>query len=407
MQSKKQKILKIVAIAVGALALLLIVLISAYMLWERAPAVDPTPEPVQLLTGADKKPEEMDKGIPFDTQRQDGVYTVLLAGSDNGTGNTDAILVGRIDTVNHKMDFVSIPRDTIVNVDWSIRKINSVYWGAKNNDGDGAEALKMHVRWLLGFNVDCYAVIDLSAFIDTIDALGGVDVNVQQDIDYEDPAQNIYIHVKQGKQHLSGYDSMCYVRYRAGYITGDLGRIEAQQGFMRDAAQQFISLGTLPNASKVVDILSERTDTNLTGPNIAFFLRQALKCDADDVNFYTMPNTSAFMQGYSYAFPALGEWLEMVNAYLNPYSSPVVASNLNMIFMSGSSVGCTSEMKGAWYFEKPPEITPEPELPQTTEKPQTTTPPEVTPLPEPSTILPTEPPSTPIPTEEPGVTPTF
>ena len=53
------------------------------------------------------------------------------------------------------MDFVSIPRDTIINVEWDNRKLNSVYWGSKNNGGNGIDALRSHVKKLTGFDVDC------------------------------------------------------------------------------------------------------------------------------------------------------------------------------------------------------------------------------------------------------------
>ena len=150
-----------------------------------------------------------------------------------------------------------------------------------------------------------------------------------------------------------------------------------------------------------------------------------MKCKSEDVSFYTMPNTSASFQGYSYAVPLLGEWLEMINTHLNPYETPVSASNLNMVFMNGRSVGCTGTMKGAWYYEAPPEpshtpaasptptVSPSPgagptATPEPTASAQPTeTPPGAESTPPEATLPPTDAPSTPVPTEEPGVTPMF
>jgi len=64
-------------------------------------------------------------------ERRKTVYTLLLAGVDEVSGNTDTILVGRIDAEARRMDFVSIPRDTYVNLPWDVRKINCVYSGTK------------------------------------------------------------------------------------------------------------------------------------------------------------------------------------------------------------------------------------------------------------------------------------
>ena len=175
MKDRKKRGFRIVFTLIGVLAVVLIGLFSFYMLWERAPDLEPVaPTAKPITAGESEKPREEDAGLPFDTQRQDGVYTILLVGNDDGNGNTDTIMVGRIDTKQHKMDFVSIPRDTLINVDWAVRKINSVYWGSKNNGGTGIDALRNHVKRLIGFDVDCYAVIDLSVFMDTVDALGGV-----------------------------------------------------------------------------------------------------------------------------------------------------------------------------------------------------------------------------------------
>ena len=112
------------AVALGALAVGLHALGSGSRR-SRGPMAEAetSPQPTSLATAQENK------GTPFDTQRKDGVYTILLAGNDDGTGNTDTIMVGKIDTVRHTIDFVSIPRDTIINVEWDNRKLNSVYWG--------------------------------------------------------------------------------------------------------------------------------------------------------------------------------------------------------------------------------------------------------------------------------------
>ena len=282
----------------AVLALVVIGAFCTYMLWEKAPDIsDEAPaqvsaQPVKSDSGSD------DTGTAFNTDRQDGVYTVLLVGNDDGNGNTDTIIVGKIDTVQHKMDFVSIPRDTLVNISWNIRKINAVYWGTVNSGGVGIDGLRQQVKNLLGFDVDCYAVIDLNVFIDTVDALGGIYFDVPCDMDYEDSSQNLYIHVKAGYQLLDGETAMGVVRFRSGYANGDLGRVEMQQKFLKAAASQFITLGNIPNISKVTQILGDGMDTNLSAANIAFFLRQALQCKSEDINFYTLPNSPDMVQGF-------------------------------------------------------------------------------------------------------------
>ena len=164
---------------------------------------------------------------------------------------------------------------------------------------------------------------------------------------------------------------------------------------MRACAEQFITLGNIPNASIVVRHLSAGLNTNLSAANIAWFIRQALQCSSEDVHFYTMPCDQSMLQGYSYAIPRLGQWLEMVNTYLNPYDTPVTASNVDIVYRNGQNYAATTGLQGAWYYEDPgpaPVVTPTPtEEPrsdgptiiQVTPKPPETVPPIITPGPEP------------------------
>ncbi len=347
----KKKLLKIAGISLGGLALTAALIFAGYMLWERAPEIEPGP--VVLETESSPQPTALtaaqeDKGTPFDTQRKDGVYTILLAGNDDGTGNTDTIMVGKIDTVRHTIDFVSIPRDTIINVEWDNRKLNSVYWASINNGGNGIDALRSHVKKLIGFDVDCYAVVDLEAVIEVVDLMGGVYFDVPFGMNYDDGP---VIHLQPGYQLLSGEDAIGLCRYRAGYVNGDLERIEVQHQFLEAVAEQFISLGNIPNIGKVTKILAESMDTNLTAANIAYFIRQALMCNTEDINFYTAPNTPQDVQQLSYTFLDLYNWIDLVNSTINPYTTPVSEGNLDLVYLHNGAVSCTTVLNGAYYYQ--------------------------------------------------------
>lgn len=366
--NKKNKAKKLIIAIVVLLSLLMAGAVAAYILWEKAPATaeekaplppspSPTAAPAEAEPSPEPSPEPVPEGAAPTNSREDGVYTVLLVGEDKWSGNTDTILVGRIDTKAHKMEFVSIPRDTLLNIDWDVRKINSVYYKAKAAGQDPAEQLKTRVRELIGFDVDCYAVIDLEAFINVIDAIGGVEYDVPQDIYFEDYTmvdgewEDSYNCIYAGKQTLSGFQCMGLVRYRHGYPEGDIGRIRVQHDFLKACAKQFISLGNIPNAGKVIDILSESMDTDLSAANIAFFLRQALLCKSEDISFYTVPTTPKTLgEGYSYAVILVYDWLEMINEHLNPYSEPLTFGNINVMYSDYFGVGCTGEVRGAWYY---------------------------------------------------------
>ena len=355
MQDRK-KIIKILSAALGTLLTAAVAAFSVYFLWEQAPEVEKAPETLAehieempaATPAAEKKRQDKpgtDKGTAFDTNRRDGIYTMLLVGNDDGTGNTDTIMVGKLDTVRHTMSFVSIPRDTIINTDWSVRKINSVYWSAVNHGGVGIQALRKQVKKLTGFEVDCYAVIDLDAFERAVDAMGGIWFDVPQPMYYED-----WIALEPGYQLLNGHQAMGLCRFRSDYTEGDIGRIEMQHAFLKAAAEQFIELGNIPDAPAVIKIIAESTDTNLTAPNIAYFFRQALMCSPEDIRFYTAPHTPAYVHDLSYAFIDLYDWLNMVNEQINPFDTAVSEGDLELVYLYNGNVCCTGVLNDPGYY---------------------------------------------------------
>ena len=348
------------------LALLLIAaaMVVFYLLWERPPEIpaatpEPTPAPTPTPTAAPTPtptptPEPMPEGSAYDTGRQDGMYTLLLVGLDQMSGSTDTILVCRLDTVKHEINAVSIPRDTLINVDSDIRKLNSVYMGSINWGGTGIDSLTTQIRWLTGFEPDCYAVMDLNTFIDVIDELGGVDFYVPEEMEYmyDDISDRLYVYLAPGMQHLDGIHAMALCRYRVGYISGDYGRMDVQHEFLKACADQFITLKNIPHARAVAEILAENLNTNLTAGNIAWFMRQLLQCNSLDIHFYTMPSEGRLLQGYSYAVVNLYEWLDMLNSCLNPYDRELGIMDLNAVYTvwGGGYAGTQGYLDGDWYF---------------------------------------------------------
>lgn len=121
-------------------------------------------------------------------------------------------------------------------------KINSVYAGGGK---DGMERLAARLKDLLGFPVDGYVLVDLEAFQKTVDLVGGVEFDVPMDMNYEDPSQNLYIHLQKGLQTLDGEQAMGLVRFRKGYATQDIQRTQTQQQFLKALAKQCLSVSSL------------------------------------------------------------------------------------------------------------------------------------------------------------------
>ncbi|MDO5445473.1 MAG: LCP family protein [Eubacteriales bacterium] len=302
-----------------------------------------------------------DKGIevednmteePIAGTKKDGVFTILCVGVDDASMSTDTIMVGRIDTKNHTMDFISIPRDLLINVPWECRKINSVYAGSKGGE-EGVEALKMHIKRLIGFDVDYYAFIDLFCFSWAIEALGGVWYDVPMEMSYADEAQDLYIELKPGYQLLNSYEAMGLVRYRYEYFNGDLDRINLQQDFLKSVMSQLISAKNIPNLPWLIRIAKENMLTNLTGGNMVWLAYQLLKTKEENINFYTMPTYTAKIQNYSYAVCRPWDWLPMVNEYLNPLDEEIGWGNVDIVYDDGEKyAGTQGYLSESWYYDK-------------------------------------------------------
>ena len=348
---------------IGIILLVIALLVVAYAIWERPPELPavPTPtaepdvaetpapgqqtvtEPVQESAppeGGEPSEGDVPDGFedietePLLTDRSTGAYTFLLVGRDYASNSTDTIIVGRMDTQSHTINCVSIPRDTLINISWGStpKKINAVYPGFLNSGKDPVEGLKTHIRSLLGFDVDCYAVVSIKAVEEAVDAIGGVWFDVPVNMDYEDPMQDLSIHIPAGYQLLDGENAVKVCRFRDTYAGGDIDRINVQQSFLKTLASQILSVGNIPNLGTLVNILDANLDTDLSAANIAWFARQFLMCDMDDIRFQTMPwSVGCYINGVSYVSVDLNAWLQTINADLNPYVEDVTVGNVNIL----------------------------------------------------------------------------
>ena len=269
-------------------------------------------------------------------------------GFDQVAYHTDTIMVGSLNTETHEIYVYSIPRDTLMNISGGTKKINELVLRGRNScDSSASEEEKMQagidrmlegIRDLLGFDVDVYAAVDLEAFVKLIDAIGGVDYDVPVDMHYSDPSQGLVIDLNAGPQHLTGEQAVGVMRFRSGYATADIGRIDTQQDFLMSIASQFLSLGNIPKLGEFMSIFEEYVFTNMDTSNLAFFARQFLKCSSEDIHFATVPaNYNDAIKGLSYVSINITDWLTEVNAHLNPYSEPVTEANVNILTHSFTS----------------------------------------------------------------------
>ena len=304
-------------------------------------------------------------------------WTVLILGRDTGGGgNTDTMLLASYDVTNQKATVMSIPRDTMVNVPWDIKRINSVY----NYYGQGEKGIQYlykEIAQLVGFEPDFQVVVEWDAVGEIVDAIGGVYFDVPLDMNYEDPYQDLSIHQTKGYRLLSGDDAMQVLRYRHdnnmkhGYAEGDLGRIKTQQAFLKAMVEQVLQPKNMTKAGPLIEAFNKNVETDLSFQNILWFAQSAVLggLKMEDVNFVTMPNTSKYVYSrsidkltngrdkmQSYVVPNARKLLELVNNELSPFEETFTLADLDV--MSVNADGSISSSTG--YVEDKPAALPPP-----------------------------------------------
>ena len=210
---------------------------------------------------------------------------VLVLGKDDSSSLADVVMLVNLNVTEKSLSILQIPRDTYIDLgDGNYKKINGA---SKLLGGDGELCRKLSES--LGINIGGYVSFDSELVRKMVDAIGGVEVFVPADMDYDDPYQELSIHLKKGKQKLDGKEAVGFVRYRQGYLRADIGRIDAQKIFLSAFAKtalEGLSVKDILPLSKLA-LRYIRTDLPI---NRLVALGVAMKdITADRISLATMP----------------------------------------------------------------------------------------------------------------------
>ena len=273
--------------------------------------------------------EEIEEEMELPASHREGVYNILICGTDDDGYRTDTIIVAHLDEETHDVALMSVPRDTVVLTgNGGIMKINSVYAGG---GADGMARLSKRLGAMLGFELDGYVLVNLEAFRETVDLVDGVEFDVPQDMYYQDPTQNLHIDLKAGKQLLDGEKAMELVRFRKGYASQDIQRTKVQQEFLRALAKKVLSVSSLTKLKEFADVFSTYVTTDLTVGNMLYLAKALMQCDFDAMKTYTLEGEGAMINGGSYYPLYAGKLVQVVNESFNPYDAPVTLDTVNVI----------------------------------------------------------------------------
>ena len=255
--------------------------------------------------------------------RKRDTATVLICGTDEDGTRTDTMMLLYLSGSENQVRLLSLPRDTYtITASGKAAKLNSAF-GRNGCGEEGMDVLLDYVQRIIGYRPDGYILVDFTLVPQIVDIMGGVDFDVPMDMDVASVA------IKEGYQHLSGKQLMTLLRFRKGYATADLGRVQVQREVIKACMDQWLTLGNIGNAFEAVDLLESNSISSLdTGDYIwvAKTILLSLKNFGND----TLPGYAENRDGASYYILKKGEVADLINESYNPYKVTIGPEDLNI-----------------------------------------------------------------------------
>lgn len=239
-------------------------------------------------------------GHDENTRKNLGELRFLLLGistDQTGVDLTDTIMVASYNPANQTASLLSIPRDTFTGTNPSrataYDKLNAMYSRKHRPD----ETLQV-VNQITGLNISYYVVVKTEALIKLVDVIGGVDFNVPINMDYDDPSQNLHIHLKAGQQHLDGDKAEQLVRFRHNnngtsypedYGDNDTGRMRTQREFITQTLKQTLKPDNMWKIFDILDIAKECLITNINFDVAKDYVPYAVELNMSDLATEVLP----------------------------------------------------------------------------------------------------------------------
>jgi len=221
--------------------------------------------------------------------------SILAIGVDDseGRGLADTIIAAVLFPRSGEIAALAIPRDSRVLVPGvGIRRINEAHsFGGLPLTIETAELL-------LGVPFDYYIEVNVPGLVKLVDAVGGVDLDVEKRMYYRDLAQGLLIDLQPGRQRLDGHQAMGYVRFRHD-AQGDLGRIERQRKFIRAIAREVLSPDKVLHVKKLSTVFVDTVNTSLTPADVLALKRMVEDVGPDAIRIATLPGAARIIEGQS------------------------------------------------------------------------------------------------------------
>lgn len=272
-------------------------------------------------------------------KKEEPVVTCLFLGVNGNL--TDFIMLGQYNPNTREIALLSIPRDTNIGNNSVDGKINSAY------SSRGMDKLKKQVTEITGIEIDYHVLFKTKILRQVVDKIGGVTVDVPINMNYDDPYQNLYIHLKKGTQKLTGSQAEQFCRFRknndgTGYPGGDVERTRAQQKFIKAFISELLKVDNVSKIPDLINIVLEGTKTNVTLDIAKDYIDDVIALKTDRITTNTLPGSAKMGKsplGYmtSYYYYDAEKTKAMVNEMF--HSSTIVSGETTVSVTSSNVVG--------------------------------------------------------------------
>ena len=208
---------------------------------------------------------------------------------------TDTLMLFKVNFDSGKIDILSLPRDTRVLVRGKEDKLNHAH-------AYGGPSLTIRtIEDFLGIDLNYYVKVDYKAVKSIVDAIGGIDIDVPQRMKYSDPTADppLKINLQPGLQTLDGDLAHDFLRFRS-YPDGDLGRIKAQQYFMKELIKQTLKLKNIVKLPGLVETYFDYVETNIPMNIVLKGIGAAKNMDSENMTTTTITGTNKKISGLDY-----------------------------------------------------------------------------------------------------------
>lgn len=252
---------------------------------------------------------DLDEGNEIIQKNSDELFFLFAGVDSNGeeTGTrTDTLMLVLCNKLTKDIKIISIPRDTRVYIDGKLDKINAAH------SYGGIPLTIKTIREFMGVDLDYFLQVSFEGVVDGVDALGGIDIDVDQRVADA-------MRMNPGVHNFDGEKALWYVRFRKGYGDADLGRIKTQQDFVASFIKQALKPKNIFKLPKVYMAMSNNMETNIPFSTLFSFAWDFKNISSANISTYTIDGNPEMIGGTSYYIPSSSSILNLRNTLLYNY----------------------------------------------------------------------------------------